>query len=69
MGLILQENTGSDAAMTSERAHRLTANNGLIRELLNLLHERPFLLAGLGLLRIFSFSFSGSNIPNRPWLL
>lgn len=57
MGLVLQENTGSEAATTSERAHRLTANNGLIRELLNLLHERPFLPAGLGLLTIFSFFF------------
>lgn len=39
--IIIQENTGSNLAMTYELAHRLTAKSGITGKLLNLLHERP----------------------------
>lgn len=56
MGMVLQETTGSDPAITYELAHRLTAKNGIIQEVINLLHKRP-LPASLGPLNNFLFFF------------
>lgn len=62
MVLVIYETTGSDPAVTKELTYRLIAKNGIIWELLNRLHERPF-SASLSLLTIFSFWGDGPLYP------